>query len=124
MNWILRRLREPSTWRGLVWLATVAGLSMRPDQAEAIVVAGMALVGLLGVFLPEESKAVSIELPPIELMRQSQGHNDASQNLGEAPIYPLGRTSADVAPQNPIVRRAGAGIERSDPAIDELHQSV
>jgi len=25
MNWWLTRFREPSTWRGLVWLATVAG---------------------------------------------------------------------------------------------------
>jgi hypothetical protein len=68
MKWLLRRLREPSTWRGLVWLATVAGLSLRPEQAEAIVAAGMALAGLLGVFLPDESKNVRIELPPIDLV--------------------------------------------------------
>lgn len=60
MNWLLARLREPSTWRGLVWLATVAGLSLRPDQAEAIVAAGMALAGLLGVFLSDTSRSVSI----------------------------------------------------------------
>ena len=40
MRWVLARLREPSTWRGLVWMATVFGLSLRPDQAEAIVMAG------------------------------------------------------------------------------------
>ena len=72
MNWMLRRLREPSTWRGLVWLATVAGLSLRPDQAEAIVTVGMALAGLLGVFLQDETKT---ELPPIELQsRPESGH--------------------------------------------------
>lgn len=64
MNWILQRLREPSTWRGLVWLATVAGLALSPQQAEAIVTAGMALAGLLGVFLPEKSVDA---LPPIDL---------------------------------------------------------
>ena len=53
MNWWLTRFREPSTWRGLVWLATVAGLSLRPDQAEAVVTLGMALAGLLGVFLSD-----------------------------------------------------------------------
>jgi hypothetical protein len=67
MTWFLRRLREPSTWRGLVWLATVAGLSLRPDQAEAIVTAGMALAGLLGVFLADEQKPKVPALPPIEL---------------------------------------------------------
>lgn len=74
MRWLLRRLREPSTWRGMVWLATVAGLSLRPDQAEAIVTAGMALAGLLGVFLADEPKSVTVPaLPPIEL----QGRADA-----------------------------------------------
>jgi len=53
VKWLLARLREPSTWRGLVWLATVAGLSLRPDQVEAIVTLGMAFAGLLGVFLAD-----------------------------------------------------------------------
>lgn len=96
MNWLLRRLREPSTWRGLVWLATVAGLSLRPDQAEAIVTVGMALAGLLGVFLSEEPKAIHVQLPPIELVSKK-----------DRPVY-----------------RAGAGPERGDPAADQLRQSV
>lgn len=53
MRWIIARLHENSTWRGIVWLLTVAGLSLRPDQAEAIVTVGMALAGLLGVFLSD-----------------------------------------------------------------------
>jgi hypothetical protein len=58
MKWLLDRFREPSTWRGLVWLATVAGLAIRPDQSEAIMTFGMALAGLLGVFLSDEPKIV------------------------------------------------------------------
>lgn len=54
MKWILARLREPSSWRGIVWLLTVFGLALKPDQAEAIVTAGMALAGLLGVFLSDD----------------------------------------------------------------------
>ena len=72
MNWVLRRLREPSTWRGLVWLATVAGLSLKPGQAEAIVAAGMALAGLLGVFLSDEPKPVRVDLPPIALQGRAE----------------------------------------------------
>jgi hypothetical protein len=124
MSWLLRRLREPSTWRGLVWLATVAGLSLRPDQAEAIVAAGMALAGLLGVFLADEPKNVRIELPPIDFVGQSQGYNDASQNVGETPAAELERSGADVAAQNFGVRRAGAGAERGDPAADGLRRPV
>jgi len=54
MNWFLNQFRQASTWRGVVWLLTVFGLSLRPDQSEAIVMAGMALAGLLGVFLSDE----------------------------------------------------------------------
>jgi hypothetical protein len=65
MKWIIARLKEPSSIRGLVWLFTVAGISLRPDQVEAIVVAGMALAGLLGVFLSDEKP---VEKPPIRLV--------------------------------------------------------
>lgn len=88
MNWLLNRLREPSTWRGLVWLATVAGLSLRPDQTEAIVTVGMALAGLLGVFLRDEPKSVrSDPLPPIAL----QGRPES----GDAPADPRSVRPAD-----------------------------
>ena len=79
MNWLLNRLREPSTWRGLVWLATVAGLSLRPDQAEAIVTVGIALAGLLGVFLSDEPKPIN--LPPIDLQSRP-GADDAAWGIG------------------------------------------
>ena len=81
MNWLLRRLREPSTWRGLVWLATVAGLSLRPEQAEAIVTVGMALAGLLGVFLVDTNPP---QLPPIELVGRATDKHLADQG----PIVP------------------------------------
>ncbi len=43
-------LNERSTWVGLIWLCTVTGLKLEPDQQEAIIASGMALAGLLGVF--------------------------------------------------------------------------
>jgi len=75
MNWLIARLKEPSTMRGVVWLLTVFGLSLRPDQAEAVVMAGMALAGLLGVFLSDEPKTVRIELPPIDLQSRPESGN-------------------------------------------------
>jgi hypothetical protein len=67
--WLLARLREPSTWRGLVWILTVSGVLLTTEQAEAIMLAGMALAGLLGVFLSDTpSKATKAELPPISLV--------------------------------------------------------
>jgi hypothetical protein len=50
MNYLLERLTENSTWRGLVMLATALGVQLDPSQANAIIAAGLALVGIINVF--------------------------------------------------------------------------
>jgi hypothetical protein len=50
MNFILERLTENSTWRGIVLLLTAVGVQVDPTQTNAIVAAGLALVGLINVF--------------------------------------------------------------------------
>lgn len=62
INFLLERLQEPSTWRGLIWLITAFGFALDPDQREAIVTTGMSLVGLIGVFTSEHKK----ETPVVE----------------------------------------------------------
>ncbi len=52
LNW-RSLITEPSTWRGLVWLLTAAGLAVSPDQQAAIAAAGMAIAGAIGAFLPD-----------------------------------------------------------------------
>lgn len=88
MTWLLARLKEPSSWRGIVWLLTVAGISLKPDQVEAIVVAGMAIAGLLGVFtndLPtSNSQNQRTELPPIEL--QARPGSSRSGRLADSDV--------------------------------------
>lgn len=49
-RYLLDRLKEPSTWRGLALLATAAGVTLTPEQMQAIVAAGLAASGLIGVF--------------------------------------------------------------------------
>lgn len=51
MNRLQTLLREPSTWRGIVWLLTATGLALNPEQQEALIVAGMALAGIIGAFV-------------------------------------------------------------------------
>lgn len=95
INWIVNRLREPSTWRGLVWLATAAGVSLSPELWESITAVGMAVAGLIGVISREEPTRVDIHLPP--------------------PIELIGRAGvADGA--DPVVDRRAAA--------DQLRQSV
>lgn len=73
MNWLLNRLNEPSTWRGLVWLLTAFGLSIKPELAEAIITAGIAIAGLIGVVTKDKPDAPdSTQIPPIELHGRSE----------------------------------------------------
>ena len=55
-DYILARLGEAATWRGFVDFAMAAGLALTPDQATAIVTAGLALRGAIGSFLPDRAK--------------------------------------------------------------------
>ena len=51
------RLGEASTWRGLVALLTAAGVTLSPEQTNAIIGAGLALIGLIGVFTADKKEA-------------------------------------------------------------------
>lgn len=65
MNFILARLKESSTWRGLLILATIAGATLNPEQIEAIVAVGIALGGLVEVFREEKvAGAVAMKYDP------------------------------------------------------------
>ena len=70
MNWIMNRLKEPSTWRGLVWLLTALGVSLSPESWQYLTTAGMALAGFIGCITAEKAQRVQILLPPIELIGQ------------------------------------------------------
>jgi hypothetical protein len=48
--YILDRLAENSTWRGLILVGTAIGLKVEPEHQEAIVAAGLSLVGVINIF--------------------------------------------------------------------------
>lgn len=50
---LLDYLRYPSTWQGLVGLVSVAGVVLTPDQAGAIVTAGVAVVSAISLFFSD-----------------------------------------------------------------------
>lgn len=47
--WAVEQLKQPSTWRGFVMLATSVGLAVEPALADKIIVAGTGVAGLIGV---------------------------------------------------------------------------
>jgi hypothetical protein len=50
IDYILARLSESSTWRGMALIVTSAGLVKNPEHATAIVSVGLAVVGAINVF--------------------------------------------------------------------------
>ena len=53
-TYLFQRLSESSTWRGLLMLMTAAGIAITPEQTDAIVDAGLAVIGFIGVFFPDK----------------------------------------------------------------------
>ena len=52
-SYLLARAGEPSTWRGLILVATAADTVLSEDQKEAIVTLGLFLAGAIGALFPD-----------------------------------------------------------------------
>ena len=52
-SYLLDRMKETSTWRGLVLLLTALGVPMAPGLSDAIIAAGLGLAGLIGAVMPD-----------------------------------------------------------------------
>jgi hypothetical protein len=55
-EYVKERLKEPSTWRGLILIATAFGVPIAPQMGEAIITIGLALAGGVGVITSDKAK--------------------------------------------------------------------
>ena len=53
-SYILERMKEPSTWRGLTLLLTALGVPLAPGLSDAIIAAGLGIAGLIGAVMPDK----------------------------------------------------------------------
>lgn len=53
LAYLMNRLDETSTWRGIIALMTACGIAIRPELGEAIVAAGLAGIGVVGALFPD-----------------------------------------------------------------------
>ena len=60
LNWILNRLKERSTWTGIIALITAAGVNLSPELAETIIQAGVAVVGVLFMATADKTTPVTV----------------------------------------------------------------
>ncbi len=49
MDYVIKRLQEPSTWRGIVAFISGLGVTLTPEYKEAIIGAGLGVMGLIGM---------------------------------------------------------------------------
>ena len=53
-SYLLERIKEPSTWRGLTLLLTALGIPLAPGVADAVIAVGLAVAGLIGAVVPDQ----------------------------------------------------------------------
>lgn len=53
---IFEYLLHASTWKGLIAVATAAGVAISPELADKIIAAGMACVGAIQIFIDDRKK--------------------------------------------------------------------
>lgn len=71
MSYILARLMEASTWRGIIFLLTALGVQISPEQSNAVITAGAAIIGAISVFLPDSLKSKA----PVQQVDQKDEKN-------------------------------------------------
>lgn len=45
------KLKQESTWRGLILIATLVGVKVSPDQVELVVSAAVSMVAAINIFI-------------------------------------------------------------------------
>ena len=55
MDYIISRLKEPSTYAGLAALLAAFGVSIDPGMLQAVVAVATAIAGLASIFVAEKS---------------------------------------------------------------------
>lgn len=93
-EYVITRLSEPSTWRGIIWLVTACGFVLEPEQKEAIATAGMALVGAISIFIEKDKK------PPAPTQEQVNEVVQKQQNKVKKAVTKLKEKQVDEKPED------------------------
>jgi hypothetical protein len=58
LKFVVARLSEASTYKGIFLILTATGVVLKPELQAAIVSVGLSITGLLGVVLPDPVASV------------------------------------------------------------------
>ena len=48
-EWILSKLKEPGTWKGIIGILGAVGITVTPEQADNIIAGILAIIGMINV---------------------------------------------------------------------------
>ena len=60
VTWLLERLKERSTWIGIISIITAAGVNLSPEMRDTIITAGMSIVGAILAFTSDTKPVVIV----------------------------------------------------------------
>lgn len=103
-KFVARRLKEPSTWAGVITLLTVFGITLSPEQAEALASAGAALVGVLLVFTKESGEKDA---------KAQEKMDKWAREIMEAPPHDSVKALPEVPMVTPELRRSPSAAVQS-----------
>jgi hypothetical protein len=98
MNWILRQLKQPSTWKGLFVIAGIVGYSIDPALQEQIIIAVTAILAAIEIYRNEHApQPVNVQLPPIELVSTHLEEKDAgsTRNTGVPGVHAVRHSATE-----------------------------
>jgi len=110
LSYIYALLSEPSTWRGIIALVTAAGVALSPDQVDKIVAAGLALIGLVGAFIPDRFKTAVLILAVLSAMTGTAP--------AQSPVLPWRAQIHQVVPAVRAVQETAVGRGRNERLTD------
>lgn len=93
-RYFLSRLKEPSTWRGIIGLLTALGVYIKPEIGEAIIALGMALAGGVAVLTPDSSKLDGVSTQGTVQVSVGDSGDKAAAGAGVSGFEDLDRWSA------------------------------
>lgn len=53
-KWIIARLKEKSTWKGLIYILAACGVVLTDAQVDQVIAMGLTLAGFLEVFTKDK----------------------------------------------------------------------
>ena len=81
IDWLLARLSENSTWRGIILLLTAAGTVIDPDMASTIIGTGLAIVGLINILINQSASKADV----VKAIEQSENEPCISDTKTDTP---------------------------------------